>query len=647
MTNKSPLTYLALFLISISLNVFANNTVPSVETYAKNPDINFMSISPNGSKISYQLNKDNKNFLVTQNTKTGEYLGGAGLGKMNLIKSFFIDENRIIVITSQYKALFGYKAFNVSTSFIFNIETKEFRQLLIPGYGIHKGQTGLGDIVGLSPDKKIAYMPAFYVEPKRINVADPIYSLMKVSLEKKKLPRKIPGGAHDTRDYFVNEQGKIIARERFNEVDNRHYVQSKINGNWKDIFSEETRWRYRGFVGLTPDRKSLVMTKTGDNGRRQYFTMSLDTGDISAPIFSRDDADVEEVLTDIQRIVYGVKYSGFKPSYEFFDDKITQQFKATQKAMPQNSFTLADHTPDWSKIILKVEGDGQSGDYYLVEKNGFSFIAASRRELLPEHIFNVREYEYTTRDGLVIPTLITSPKKTEKLMPTVILPHGGPASYDRIQFNWIAQYLASKGILVIQPQFRGSRGFGISHQVEGRGEWGKKMQNDLTDAVHSLAKEKIIDPKRVCIIGSSYGGYAALAGATLSPDVYTCAISINGISDIEELLDSEKNKDGSKSEEYKYWQDTINTNKLGTKFFASISPIKHIDKVKIPVLLIHAENDKIVKFKQSKNFFDAMEHANKQVTLIELENDDHNIRQNQSRIKTLKAIDKFIEKYLL
>lgn len=647
MPNNSILPYFSLFLISMSFSILANSSVPPIEAYAKNPDINFMSISPSGSKISYQLNKGGRKFLVTQNTLTGEYLGGAGLGEMNIIKSTFIDENRIIVTTSQYKAMFGYKAFNVSTAFIFNIKTKEFRQLLIPGYGIYKGQSGLGDIVGLSQDKQTAYMPAFYVAPKRVNVADPTYTLMKVSLEKKKLPRRFTDGNHDTKGFFVNKQGEIIARELFNKEDSRHIVQSKIDDSWKNIYSEETNWRYRNFVGLTPDRKSLVMTMIGNTGRKQYFTMSLTTGDVSEPIFSRNDADVEQVLTDIQKVVYGVKYSGFKPSYEFFDDKITQKFKATQKAMPNNSFTLVDHTPDWSKIIFKVEGQGQSGDYYLLEKGGFSFIAASRREFLPEHVFNVEEYQYTARDGLTIPTLITSPKNTKKPLPAVILPHGGPESYDRIQFNWIAQYLASKGVLVVQPQFRGSSGFGILHLREGRGEWGKKMQDDLTDAVLSLSKNKRIDPKRVCIIGTNYGGYAALAGVTFSPEVYTCAIAINGISNIEEFLDYQKNKYMSGIEEYRYWQAVINKNKSDTDFFTSISPIHHVEKVKVPVLLIHSEKNKVVEFEQSDNFYDEMEDEDKQVTLIELENDDHYLRDNESRLITLKAIDKFIDKYLL
>lgn len=647
MPNKYLLICIPLFLVMISHSVLANSPTPSIEAYAKNPSINHMSISPNGSIVSYQLNKEGRKFLVTQNIKTGEYLGGAGLGEMNLLRSYFIDENRVIVITSQFKSLVGYKPFNVSTAFIFNIETKEFRQLLIPGYGIHKGQTGLGSIIGLSPDKKTAYMPALYVAPKREDVADPIQALMKVSLDKKKKPKKFIGGTHDTKRFFVNAAGEIIARERFNKGDSEHLIESKINGNWKTVFSEITRWRYRGFVGLTPDRGSLVMTMTGRNGRVQYFTMSLQTGDISEPIFSRDDADVERVFTDVQQVVYGVRYSGFKPSYEFFDKKITEKLQATQKAMPNNAFTLVDHTPDWSKIILKVEGQGQSGDYYLLGKEGFSFIAASRNEFLPEHIFNVKEYQYTARDGLVIPTLITYPKKTNKPMPTVILPHGGPESYDRIHFDWISQYLASKGILVVQPQFRGSDGFGIKHLIKGRGQWGKKMQHDLTDAVLALSKEKLINPEKVCIIGASYGGYAALAGATLSPDIYQCAVSINGISDIEKLLDYERSHRGSNSEAYQYWQAVINKHDLDDEFFKSISPIHHVEKVKIPVLLIHAENDKVVEFKQSDDFYDEMEDQDKKITLIELENDDHYLRKNESRITTLKAIDQFVIKHLL
>ncbi|WP_426357766.1 alpha/beta hydrolase family protein [Pseudocolwellia sp. HL-MZ19] len=227
------------------------------------------------------------------------------------------------------------------------------------------------------------------------------------------------------------------------------------------------------------------------------------------------------------------------------------------------------------------------------------------------------------------------------------MPHGGPEAYDKIEFDWLSQYLASRGILVIQPQFRGSQGFGAEHLLAGRGEWGAKIQDDITDSLTALSKEGKIDPERVCIMGWSYGGYAALAGATMTPDLYQCAISINGLSDIEEMLDFERKEYGEDSSTYRYWQEVINRKTLDDEFLKSISPINHVEKVNIPVLLVYGTRDKIVHPEQSEDFYEALKDAKKDVQLIEIKGEAHSFLKNESRLKTLTAIDAFLNKYLL
>jgi dipeptidyl aminopeptidase/acylaminoacyl peptidase len=645
---------LFIFLTSLfSLSSTATENPPPLEVYANTPEISLMTISPDGTRIAYRTLHNDRKVLLIKDITTGKTLGGASIEEINAQNAYFIDNFRVILKVSEYKKIPGYTGMHtVSAAFIYDLRTKEIRQLLIPGYGVYKGQTNIGDIIGLSADKQSAYMPAYFSDQKGVKINDfgegPIYTLMKVKLAKKNKPRQLRIGSHDAKDFFVDENGKPLAIERYNENKKQHRVQSYIDGDWVDIFTETTPYRYRSFSGLTPDRKSLVMTMTGENGRRQYFTMSLKDGKISDPIFTRDDADVEHVLTDIQRVVYGVKYSGFKPSYAFFDDKLTKTFAAIQQAMPENSFTMVDHTPDWSKIIYRIEGGEQAGEYILFANNSFSFLASSRSKVSAELVNPVKEYSYNARDGYKIPTLLTYPKgNTSQKLPAVVMPHGGPEAYDRIKFDWLAQYLASRGVLVIQPQFRGSKGFGIEHLRKGRGEWGKKIQDDITDAITSLSKEGQVDPERVCIMGWSYGGYAALAGATFTPELYQCAISINGISDVEEMLAFEKNEHGEQSETYSYWQEVINTKGLDSGFLKSISPINYVEKIQIPILLIHGLRDKVVNFEQSDDFFDALVDENKNVTLIEIAGEGHKFLKNESRIKTLTAIDKFLNNHLL
>lgn len=137
------------------------------------------------------------------------------------------------------------------------------------------------------------------------------------------------------------------------------------------------------------------------------------------------------------------------------------------------------------------------------------------------------------------------------------MPHGGPESYDEITFNWMAQYFASRGFLVVQPQFRGADGFGGDFILKGRGEWGRKMQHDLTDAVQTLIKLDYVDANKICIVGASYGGYAALAGATFTPKLYQCAVSINGVADVKQMLEDEEHDYGEDHWLLSYWQKNI------------------------------------------------------------------------------------------
>jgi dipeptidyl aminopeptidase/acylaminoacyl peptidase len=152
--------------------------------------------------------------------------------------------------------------------------------------------------------------------------------------------------------------------------------------------------------------------------------------------------------------------------------------------------------------------------------------------------FEVRRITYAAGDGLKIPAYLTLPRgKPAKNLPLVVLPHGGPAGRDTADFSWRPQALADQGYAVLQPNFRGST-ISWGFMSKGFGEWGRKMQTDLSDGVRYLAKEGIVDPARVCIVGASYGGYAALASPALDPGVYRCAVAVAGIGDVRRMLAS-------------------------------------------------------------------------------------------------------------
>ncbi len=614
---------------------------PPLEAYGKLASKSMMVISPNAQRMAYRDTSKNRDLMIVIDLKTKSPITAIDVSAVNPTNAYFIDNERLILVASDNLRLWGFKGrHDVSAAYAFNISTNEIHLLLVPGYGIYKGQTQLGKIIGISADKKYAYMPAYK------NAGS--YNLYKVDLERKKKPRLYQRGTSDTIDFFLDENNEVIARERYNNKKDLHKVEALIDDKWQEIFREETPYRTKSFNGLTPDRKSLVMISQDQaHGRWAYYTMSLADGKISGPIFSHDHKDIENVLTDIKRVVHGVQYSGFTPTYEFFDEKLNARMRGLKQALPNNTFTITDYTPDWKSMIFYMDGELSSGDYVFYQNGTLNMLAAARPGIPGQAVHPVKEYQFKARDGLTIPTLITTPAgQTAKKLPAIMLPHGGPESYDKQGFDWMSQYFASQGYLIIQPQFRGSKGFGSEHLLSGRGEWGRKMQDDLTDAVNHLADEGMIDKDRVCIVGASYGGYAALAGATFTPDLYKCVVAINGVSDVERMLRTEKRNYGKNHWVVSYWQDVISKGNVKEDHLEKISPINHIEKVKAPVLLIHGELDQTVPVTQSEDMFDELDDADKNVTFIELEEGEHNLSKGKNRLKALKAIDKFIKQHI-
>ena len=632
---------LMLCLLTVSLfngRLYAKTLVP-IEVYGSVPGISQMAMSPSGNRIAYRLSEKEKDMVVVYSVEHKKLVAGVDVKDIRPSSVYFINDDTLALVAVENTRMAGVRGrHDFSAAFSYQISTKKLKQLLVHGDGVYKAQTALGRIVGSSTDGDYVYMPAWESKGQ--------YSLMKVKLAGKRKPRSVKRGVYDAIDYFIYED-RIVARERFDNKQNLHRLEALIDDEWKEIFREETEIPTRSFVGLTADLKNIVMLAYGSNGRGAYYTMSLNDGKVSGPIFNPEDKDVDYVISDINRIVHGVLYSGFRPSYDFFDKRVDDIVKKAVNELPDYSLYLRDYTSDWKNLLFYIEGHDSPGDYYLHKDGDLHFIASAYKDIPGDKVYQVFETKVKARDGLYLPTLLTLPNVEElKNLPAIMLPHGGPESYDANGFDYMAQFFASRGYLVMQPQFRGSDGFGLDFKLKGRGEWGRKMQDDLTDTVRTLVKSGYVDPDRVCIVGASYGGYAALAGATLTPDVYKCAVSINGVSDIERMFRDEKRDYGSDHWVVAYWNRVIASGKVSEDHLADISPINHADKVKIPVLLIHGTHDEIVPYRQSENMYEALQDADKDVKYVEVEKGDHSFVKTRWRLQSLKAIDDFLSKHL-
>jgi dipeptidyl aminopeptidase/acylaminoacyl peptidase len=251
---------------------------------------------------------------------------------------------------------------------------------------------------------------------------------------------------------------------------------------------------------------------------------------------------------------------------------------------------------------------------------------------------DVQPYGYAAGDGLHIPAYLTLPPgKPPHNLPLVVVPHGGPDDRDDMTFDFIRQFLANRGYAVLQPQFRGSRGFGRAFTRAGFGQWGLRVQDDISDGVRKTIADGVADPRRICIFGASYGGYAALAGATLTPDLYACVASLAGPSNLEDMLDYSRDQFGRETKDY--WMARIGEDSAHRD---AASPALHADRVKAPVLLLHSELDITVPISQSETMEKALEKAGKKVEFVRLPGDDHYMALEQTRLRVLQELEKFL-----
>jgi dipeptidyl aminopeptidase/acylaminoacyl peptidase len=397
---------------------------------------------------------------------------------------------------------------------------------------------------------------------------------------------------------------------------------------------------------LTEDGSALAVKAVGNEDKEALYSLKLGDSKLGPALFLNPNYDMTGVLFDDKEArVIGASYIDDMPEFKYFDSDRQKIEERLKRALPGQYVELVSKDATGANYVVLAGGPKNPDTFYIFSPatSQLSVVAATYPGLSPSDLGEVKPYPYKSRDGLDIHAYLTLPPgKMPKNLPTVIFPHGGPSARDDMEFDWWAQFMASRGYAVLQPNFRGSSGYGFTFRHAGYGEWAGKVQNDLSDGVQKLIADGVADPKRICIVGASYGGYAALAGATFNPNLYACAISYAGLSDLQLILSRETNYGGEESEsssddEAQMGAKTSETGKLDAE-----SPYAHADQVKIPILLIHSSKDTTVPIEQSEIENKALQSAGKNVQFITLEGDDHLLSLGATRIQLLKEVEKFL-----
>jgi len=462
-------------------------------------------------------------------------------------------------------------------------------------------------------------------------------SLFQVDLNRNNAKR-IDGAAPEGyfRRWMLDERGEVAA---ILDIELSRGSWKIVNTSSSTIASGRDATGDVWLVALGETGETLIYVVENDlEQKTQYFELPLSGGE-AVEVFA--DVDVERFYTNPENGRMLGYYDGNSDRPVLFDPARQAVLQKVYAAFPDLQVQIVDWTPDFGKFIVRTSGNQDSGTWYQIDiaARTASALGYDRDPILPEHVGAISTFEYSASDGLEMDGILTLPPGREaKNLPIVMLPHGGPYARDRATFDWWAQAFASRGYAVFQPNFRGSTNRGTSFRMAGYGQWGRKMQTDISDGLAALTEQGIVDPSRACIMGASYGGYAALAGVTLQQDLYRCAVAVAPVSDLTDHYNTENRESGRT----RLMRNSLRESMGDPSGYDEVSPRRHAANADAPVLLIHGKDDTVVAFSQSTRMERALSNAGKPVTMIALEGEDHWLSRAETRKQMLGAAMAFV-----
>jgi dienelactone hydrolase len=622
-----------------------------LEVYGRLPHYENVVLSPDGSRVAFIRTDQNARTVVVLELASGNKLGELRAGDQKLRGIRWADNDRLMIFTSVTA---------IPATFLWN--ESEWRQLQI--FDLKSGRSYMVPqprgsdislmtmITGHATVRRIEDHTVLFVGGLQV-IGRPIAHgrgrevvpvLMRVDLESDSSRIVFAGKRGFIESWTIDDAGEVASDELYDQRSHHWSILISRAGRLQEVAAGDEAIDFPRVLGSGPVADTLLLQRIED-GDAVWRLLSLKDGSIGAPLAERKTVDqpIEDPLTF--RMMGGV-HVGDSEEYVFFDPSAQQSWQAAVRAFPSERVRFESVAAGFKKVIVRVEGERDGYCFELVD------LTTHRAEPLGDVYegigkpFEVRRIDYTAADGLQIPAYLTLPRgRPAQKLPLIVLPHGNPAGRDTADFDWWSQALADQGYAVLRPNYRGSE-LNRAFLERGFGEWGRKMQTDLSDGVRYLAHEGVIDPARVCIVGTSYGGYAALAGVSLDPGVYRCAVSVAGMSDLHRWLHSVNHQHyGRDTAAQRYWERFIGASGPDDPSADAISPFRHLDAITVPVLLIHGKDDTVVPFEQSQVMYDALKGAHKDVQLLPLQGEDHWLSRSETRLEMLKTSVAFLREH--
>lgn len=446
---------------------------------------------------------------------------------------------------------------------------------------------------------------------------------------------RVADGTWNTLSYATDGVGYPVIRTDYVESTGGYRILRRASGErrWTEMMDVRgdllaTNSPDFAVMGPGPGASQVyVFARLDGQDRGAVYLYDTAAGAFGEPVHASAEADANEIwLHPTTREPIALCTYGARLTCRARDPSVQRHLNAINAFFANAAtVTLADMSDDAQRWLLHASSPTEGSNHYVYDlaQRSVTPLAASYPNLDHSMLSPTEVVEYRARDGTPLWAYVTGRPGAAGPRPMVVLPHGGPESRDSYGFDPFAQFLAAQGYLVVQPNFRGSLGFGRAFADAGRGQWGRLMQDDVTDAALHMIETGRADRERVCIVGASYGGYAALAGVMLTPELYRCAVAIAGVSDLLDSLRSDRIESGRRSSTYQYWRRSMGDPGANREALIAASPARNAARIVDPVLLIHGEDDSIVPIRQSELMDEALREAGRPARFIRLEHAGH------------------------
>lgn len=637
-------------------------TPPPASAFAALPEMSFVRLSPNGQRIAWANDPGGAPVVIVFDLATGKDLNRLRPPNARVRDLDWADDRTLIMSVSRSLTSAGGKVAE---------ERYEFERFLAVDVESPGGKAR--SLLMEHPSRQLvtgAYLERLHPE-KPGTVIMSTYNFS-ASARREEIGSRISGGRRDagwelslfevdlgsgdgrmiesgtpyTIDWTLDGAGRAVARTDWNAETGLLSVFARTSAGWKSIYSAKLDYEFR-VVGLAADGQSLLVRTSRGSNRFKIWTLPLAGGE---PGLAYEDSRYDVTGVSLDRFSgapAGYRIGGPEPTIIWTDARLEGIQRAVSKAFAGKQVQVFDRSADYKRIVARIETSSSPAVYYLIDfsRGSADIIGEAYPALAGATLAEKQVTGYRASDGYEIPAYLTLPPGREaKALPLVVFPHGGPWARDDDGFDWWVQFLATRGYAVLQPQFRGSWGFGAELFRAGHKQWGRGMQDDISEGVRFLVAQGLVDPKRVCILGASYGGYAALAGAAYTPDLYACAASVNGIADIAHMAGHVRERWGDDSNAYRSFRDLIG--RPSDEDVIRFSPAKSVDGIRAPVLLIHGANDSVVPPSQSENFARLLQGHGKAVEHVTLADEDHWLSTQAGRQALLEKLEAFLASHL-